>query len=93
MERALRPHRQRPPGRLTRSSSGNSSGSCAGGGGGGGDGVDCNSAWTGDPNDVQVSTECAAACSYASVGNTQGKDAACGIVAGYGATGSCTACP
>lgn len=65
------------------------------GAGGGASTTTCdpNTVWTGAPNDIQVSTQCQAACVYANAGNQQGKDATCSIVAQWGATASCSICP
>jgi len=71
-------------------------GSSTGGGtGAGGSATPCdwNTVWTGDPNDVQVSTQCQAACVYADGGSEEGRAASCSIVAQWGATGSCSICP
>ena len=68
-------------------------GSGAGGsGGGGGGGIDCNSVWTGNPADIQVSTMCQTACVYSNAGSTEGVNATCSLVAGMGGTSSCTVC-
>jgi len=62
---------------------------------GGGSATPCNwnTVWTGNPADIQVSTECQTACVYADAGNQQGRNAACSIVAQWGATASCSICP
>lgn len=53
---------------------------------------DYTTVWTGNPNDIQVSTQCQTACVYADAGNEQGRAAACSIVAQWGATSSCWIC-
>lgn len=65
----------------------------SGGSGTGGSQVNCNTVWTGSPTDLQVSTQCQAACSYQNIGHNDGKNAACSIVAGWGATSKCSVCP
>jgi len=52
-----------------------------------------NTVWTGNPSDVQVSTQCQTACVYADGGSEQGRAASCAIVAQFGATASCSICP
>lgn len=72
-----------------------SNGTSSGGTGGGSSATTCdpNTVWTGAPNDIQVSTQCQTACVYANAGSQQGKDAACAIIAQWGATSSCSVCP
>ena len=72
--------------------SGYGGGGGGGGGGGSGGSLNCDTVWTGSPSDIQVSSECQTACVYYNAGYQPGVDAACSIVAGWGATSSCTVC-
>ncbi len=65
----------------------------SGGSGSGSSGnTDCYSAWKGDPNDVQVSTECMTACYYASIGSSEAASATCDIVRQWNAVSECPTC-
>lgn len=60
----------------------------------GGGSVNCDTAWTGNSADIQVSSLCLTACSYQQIGNTSAKTSTCAILGSYGttATNSCTVC-
>lgn len=65
---------------------------------GGGTGtVSCNTAWTGNAADVQVSSLCQTACVYMNAGNTTAKSTTCSVMSatyGAAATSSCSSvCP
>ncbi len=74
--------------------SGSSTGGSNGTGGStGGNNANCESAWIGSPDDVQVSTQCMTACVYRSANMQSEADQVCSIVDKFGATAECTACP
>jgi hypothetical protein len=52
--------------------------------------LNCSSAWTGHPDDLQVSLQCETACLYQNAGVTAGVSASCQILNGWNATGSCS---
>ncbi|MCR9162429.1 MAG: hypothetical protein ACE37F_19670 [Nannocystaceae bacterium] len=75
---------------------GNGSDSSGGGGGSGGGGT-CSadaSGYPGLPADIQIWSQCAAACSYCGVGDQGAVDATCSILAGWDASypGACSYC-
>lgn len=66
-------------------------------GGGDGDGGSCPgdaSGYPGLPADIQIWSQCAGACSYCGVGNQEGVDATCSILAGWDPSypGQCSWC-
>ncbi|NVK25875.1 MAG: hypothetical protein HWE10_13180 [Gammaproteobacteria bacterium] len=55
--------------------------------------ANCDSAWKGNPDDIQVAMTCNTACVYKAAGSQEGVSASCQIIEGYGASSSCSACP